>query len=38
MWLELPGFNKLYSDDLVSMNRELAAITGTRWINGEYVK
>lgn len=30
--------NKLYSDDLVSMNRELAAITGTRWINGEYVK
>ena len=30
--------NKLDSDDLVSVSRELAAITGTRWINGEYVK
>jgi hypothetical protein len=30
--------NKLNSDDLVSMNRELAAVTGTRWMNGEYVE
>jgi len=30
--------NRLDSEDLVSMNRELAAITGTRWVNGEYVK
>ncbi len=27
--------NKLDSEDLVSMNRELANITGTKWINGE---
>jgi glutamate synthase domain-containing protein 2 len=30
--------NKLDGNDLVSMNRELAAITGTRWMSGEYVK
>lgn len=28
--------NELDSDDLVSMKRELAMITGTRWLNGEY--
>ncbi len=30
--------NKLDSDDLVSVNRELAVVTGTRWVNGEYVE
>ncbi|MCX9010145.1 MAG: glutamate synthase-related protein [Candidatus Methanoperedens sp.] len=30
--------NRLDSEDLVSMNRELAAVSGTRWVNGEYVK
>jgi hypothetical protein len=30
--------NKLDSNDLVSMNRELAAITSTKWMNGEYIK
>ncbi len=30
--------NKLDSHDLVSMNKEMAMITGTRWINGEYLK
>ncbi len=30
--------NKLDSNDLISMDRELAAITGTRWMNGEYVE
>lgn len=28
----------LDSDDLVSINKELAAITGTRWLNGEFIK
>jgi glutamate synthase domain-containing protein 2 len=27
--------NKLDSDDLVAMNKDLAVITGTRWLNGE---
>jgi glutamate synthase domain-containing protein 2 len=26
--------NKLDSDDLVAMNKDLAVITGTRWVNG----
>ena len=26
--------NKLDSDDLVAMNKDLAVITGTRWLNG----
>ncbi|MFZ3167917.1 MAG: glutamate synthase-related protein [Candidatus Methanoperedens sp.] len=30
--------NELDSNDLVSMNRELAILTGTRWLNGEYLK
>ncbi|CAG1005970.1 methylamine---glutamate N-methyltransferase subunit C [Methanosarcinales archaeon] len=29
--------NKLDRDDLVSMKREMAIITGTRWLNGEYL-
>ena len=30
--------NELDSNDLVSMNRELAILTDTRWLNGEYLK
>jgi glutamate synthase domain-containing protein 2 len=30
--------NKLDSEDLISMNRDLALIIGTRWVNGEYIK
>lgn len=30
--------NKLDSDDLVSIKKEMAIITGTRWLNGEYLK
>ncbi len=30
--------NKLDSNDLVSMKSEMALVTGTRWLNGEYFK
>ena len=30
--------NKLDSDDLVSLNKDMGIITGTRWLNGEYSK
>jgi len=29
--------NQLSSDDLISVNKEFAQITGVRWLNGEYV-